>query len=69
MTRELASTAVAYAELTKPRVLLLVIFTGLPALILAAGAWPAPEFALAVLAGIALAAAADRLAGAASGAP
>jgi protoheme IX farnesyltransferase len=58
MTRALATTAVTYAELTKPRVLLLVIFTGLPALILAGGAWPEPGFAVAVLAGITLAAAA-----------
>jgi protoheme IX farnesyltransferase len=46
----------SYAALTKPRVLLLVIFTGLPALALAGGAWPAPGFALATLTGIALAA-------------
>ena len=48
----------AYAALTKPRVLLLVIFTGLPALVLAGGAWPHPGFAVATLGGIALAAAA-----------
>lgn len=46
----------SYAALTKPRVLLLVIFTGLPALALAGGGWPAPGFALATLTGIALAA-------------
>jgi len=46
----------SYAALTKPRVLLLVIFTGLPALALAGGVWPAPGFALATLTGIALAA-------------
>ncbi len=46
----------SYAELTKPRVMLLVIFTGLPALAMAGGAWPAPGFALATLTGIALAA-------------
>jgi protoheme IX farnesyltransferase len=45
-----------YAELTKPRVLLLVIFSGLPALALASGGWPAPGFAVAVLTGITLAA-------------
>jgi len=46
----------SYVELTKPRVLLLVIFTGLPAMTLAAGHWPRPGFALAVLVGISLAA-------------
>ncbi|MBW2371342.1 MAG: protoheme IX farnesyltransferase [Deltaproteobacteria bacterium] len=46
----------SYASLTKPRVLTLVIFSGLPALVLAGGGWPAPGFALATLTGIALAA-------------
>ncbi len=45
-----------YLALTKPRILLLVIFTGIPALWLAAGSWPGTFFAVAVLAGIALAA-------------
>ena len=48
----------SYLALTKPGVLLLVIFTGLPALALAAGAWPPAGFAAATLLGIALAAAA-----------
>ena len=52
----LAHTLRSYVELTKPRVLVLVIFTGLPALILAGGGWPAPGFALATLLGISLAA-------------
>ena len=47
-----------YVALTKPRVLLLVIFTGFPALTLAAGGWPEPLFAAGTLLGIALAAAA-----------
>jgi protoheme IX farnesyltransferase len=47
-----------YVALTKPGVLLLVIFTGLPALALAAGDWPSPGFATTTLLGIALAAAA-----------
>jgi len=54
-----AATALrSYLELTKPRILLLVIFTGLPALVLAGGGWPAPAFGAATLLGIALAAAA-----------
>ena len=48
----------SYLELTKPRILLLVIFTGLPALVLAGGGWPDPVYAILVLLGIALAAAA-----------
>ena len=51
----LAHTLRSYVELTKPRVLLLVIFTGLPAMTLAGGGWPAPGFAFAVLLGISLA--------------
>jgi protoheme IX farnesyltransferase len=47
-----------YVALTKPRILLLVIFTGLPALTLAADGWPEPLFAAGTLLGIALAAAA-----------
>jgi protoheme IX farnesyltransferase len=45
-----------YVALTKPRILLLVIFTGLPALTLASGGWPEPLFAAGTLLGIALAA-------------
>ena len=45
-----------YVALTKPRILLLVIFTGLPALAMAGGSWPDPSFAFATLSGIALAA-------------
>jgi len=47
-----------YVALTKPRILLLVLFTGLPAMGMAAGGWPAPSFVVATLLGIALAAAA-----------
>jgi protoheme IX farnesyltransferase len=47
-----------YLALTKPRILLLVIFTGLPVMGMAAGGWPAPWFVAATLLGIALAAAA-----------
>ena len=53
----MARSVRSYVELTKPRVLLLVIFTGLPAMTLAAGGeWPAPWFAFTTLVGISLAA-------------
>ncbi len=45
-----------YLQLTKPRLLPLVLFSGLPALVMAAGGWPAPLDAAAILGGIALAA-------------
>ncbi len=45
-----------YFQLTKPRLLPLVLFSGLPVLVMAAGGWPAPVRAAAILAGIALAA-------------
>ena len=49
--------ASAWLELTKPRIVLLVIFTGLPALLMAGPGIPAPGLAAAALLGIALAAA------------
>jgi len=52
----MARSVRSYVELTKPRVLLLVIFTGLPAMTLAGGEWPAPWFAATTLLGISLAA-------------
>ena len=51
----MASVAL-YFQLTKPRLLPLVLFSGLPVLVMAAGGWPAPVHAGAILAGIALAA-------------
>jgi protoheme IX farnesyltransferase len=51
-------TVRGYLALTKPRILLLVIFTGLPVMGMAAGGWPDAGFACATLLGIALAAAA-----------
>ncbi len=45
-----------YAALTKPRLLPLVLFSGVPALVMATGGWPSFEFACAILLGIALAA-------------
>jgi protoheme IX farnesyltransferase len=50
-----SQTLHAYLELTKPRILLLVIFTGLPVLAMAE-AWPGLPFVGATLLGIALAA-------------
>jgi len=47
-----------FLALTKPRILLLVIFTGLPVMGMATGTWPAPLAVLAILLGTALAAAA-----------
>ena len=52
------SRAVHYLALTKPRILMLVLFSGLPALVIAGGGWPSPGLALATLLGTALTAAA-----------
>ena len=52
------SQAAHYVALTKPRILALVLFSGLPALVLASGGWPEPGLALATLIGTALTAAA-----------
>ena len=51
----------SYVALTKPRILLLVIFTGLPVMGMAAGGFPPLGATLAVLLGIALAAAAAQV--------
>jgi protoheme IX farnesyltransferase len=48
-------TVRSYVALTKPRILLLVIFTALPALVMAGEGWPGAGVACAVLLGIALA--------------
>jgi len=58
MATALGQTICTYAELTKPRLLPLVLVTGLPALAMAAGEWPAPGLMALVLLGIGLAAAA-----------
>jgi protoheme IX farnesyltransferase len=52
-----AATFSAWLELTKPRIVSLVIFTGLPALLLAARGWPPAPVAWGALVGIALSAA------------
>jgi protoheme IX farnesyltransferase len=46
-----------YADLTKPRLLPMVLLTGLPVLGMAAGGWPSPGMACLILLGVALAAA------------
>jgi len=51
------ATFAAWLELTKPRIVSLVLFTGLPALLLAAHGWPEPLVAWGALVGIALSAA------------
>lgn len=57
MAAQALATLRLYADLTKPRLLPLVLFTGLPVLGLAAGGWPSLSFAALTLLGIALAAA------------
>jgi protoheme IX farnesyltransferase len=53
----LVERARAFADLTKPRLLPMVLFTGLPVFGMAAGGWPPLGFATLTLLGIALAAA------------
>lgn len=57
MSASVLHTARNYLDLTKPRLLPMVLFTGLPVLGMAAGGWPRFGFAALVLCGIALAAA------------
>lgn len=57
MSASALTTARHYLDLTKPRLLPMVLFTGLPVMGMAAGGWPQAGFALLVLLGIALAAA------------
>jgi protoheme IX farnesyltransferase len=58
MAEAALNTLRGYLALTKPRILVLVIFTGLPVMGMAAGGWPSPGFIGATLLGIAMAAAA-----------
>ena len=51
------SSARSYADLTKPRLLPMVLFTGIPVFGMAAGGWPDLGFGALVLLGISLAAA------------
>jgi protoheme IX farnesyltransferase len=48
------SSAAGYLALTKPRLLPLVLFSALPALVMAAGGWPHPFAVLWILAGTSL---------------
>jgi len=57
LTRTALTSLRAYADLTKPRLLPLVLFTGLPVFGMAARGWPSIGFAALTLLGIALAAA------------
>ena len=57
MARATAAALRTWADLTKPRLLPMVLFTGLPIFGMAAGGWPGTGFALLTLLGIALAAA------------
>ncbi len=52
------SSTANYLALTKPRILPLVLFSGLPALLLAAGGWPAASVTIATLIGTAFCASA-----------
>lgn len=45
------ATARAFLRLTKPRVIELLLITTVPAMVLAAGAWPGPALVIAVLVG------------------
>jgi protoheme IX farnesyltransferase len=51
-----ARVAGAYLELTKPRIVLLILMTGVPALLMAGNGWPEARIFWAALLGIALAA-------------
>jgi protoheme IX farnesyltransferase len=55
--RRFACSAGHYLALTKPRLLPMVLFTALPALVMASGGWPAADVILITLLGTALAAA------------
>ena len=57
MATQTIAVARNYIDLTKPRLLPMVLFTGLPVMGMAAGGWPSIGYAGAVLLGIALAAA------------
>jgi protoheme IX farnesyltransferase len=58
-TRTWADTARLFVEIARPRVIALVVFTGLPALLLGHDRWPTPIEAFWILTGTALAGAAS----------
>src|SRR3972149_2938429 len=49
--RGLREAALAYLALTKPRIIVLLLVTTVPAMILAEGGWPSPWLILATVAG------------------
>ncbi len=55
MARSTLDSLQPYLELMKPRVLLLVLFTGLPVFAMSSGGWPPPLVAASILLGITLA--------------
>jgi len=57
MSETVFTTARNFLDLTKPRLLPMVLFTGLPVLGMAAGGWPSFSFTVLVMTGIGLAAA------------
>jgi heme o synthase len=54
-TRSLRDTLRVYLDITRPRVMALVVFTGLPALLLGRSEWPEPVLVFWVLLGTAMA--------------
>jgi protoheme IX farnesyltransferase len=56
MTHSVSQTMLALLALTKPRIILLVLFTGLPVMAMGSAGWPGMGFAMATLLGISLAA-------------
>ena len=49
--RSLREAALAYLSLTKPRIIMLLVITTIPAMILAEGGWPSPWLMLATVTG------------------
>ena len=49
--RSLREAALAYLSLTKPRIIMLLLITTVPAMILAEGGWPSPWLMLVTVAG------------------
>ena len=56
MTQSVTQTMLALLALTKPRIILLVLFTGLPVMAMGSAGWPGFGFAMSTLLGISLAA-------------
>jgi protoheme IX farnesyltransferase len=56
LTHSVTQTLTALLALTKPRIILLVLFTGLPVMVIGTAGWPGFGFAMSTLLGISLAA-------------